>query len=241
MRQILPGKILLIVISFFIFLFSFKDTSSQSQFLDIVWLKNGQYIKGLIISGSTNEKFKIIDIYGREYSIEWAEIDRIEKDNYTKERFLGYAKNYIDSSALNKPYSLILKGGFMRVMNAVSNNVNFNIIASYSIKNFSIGVGGMYSKIEKNQIFPIYLDGRYTFNYTAIKPFFFVNTGYGLGSDGKKGGMFAMGAGVRYQLTTVFSILTDISYYYQAVDYESQGVKFKIRYDCALINAGIQF
>lgn len=241
MRQNIQGKILLILITFFIFLFSFKDSSAQSQFLDVVWLKNGQYIKGLIISGSLAEKFKIIDIYGREFTIEWNEIDRIEKENYNRERFLGYAENYLDSAAMKKPYSVTLKGGYMRVMNYTTNNASASLIVSYNFTNISVGVGTMYAKFDKIHYFPIFADVRYTFNFLNIKPFFFAEAGYSVGKDDRRGVMFAMGTGVKYQLNNIFAFLVDMTYYYQAENYISKTFRFKSRYDSVLLNAGIQF
>ncbi len=163
----------------------------QNNFEDVVYLKNGGVIHGMIIEQIPNKSLKIQTV-GRNifvYSID--EVERITKEaipsemqpklrhspsevhkgrlTFILEGNLGVILSDPDSAGTK--YSADISGGATAV-------IGFNMG-----QKASLGIGGGFDQIGGLSFFPIFVDCRYFFNRQKLSPYLSAGIGYALGTD----------------------------------------------------------
>lgn len=165
---------LLVFISIFVF--------SQNNFQDVVFLKNGGIIRGLIIEQTPNVSLKI-ETSGKNVFV--YSIDEIEK--ITKE----IVENKNAKNGLLKGYKGIAEIAYqMGVGDIKADNFKFNFINGYQFNPyFSLGLGvglriydnqnfGNRNNINPIIAFPIFADFKINFIDNKISPYISVSPGY---------------------------------------------------------------
>lgn len=227
----------------FILLISVK-LFSQEVPLDVIYFKDGTRIKGMIIELVPGATVKFFDQNGKDFTISFSIIDRIEKENFNRDNFLSRTK-YDTAHYSTKKFTNVTKIGIVRNISDYKNNVTFSNILSYQFSNFSIGIGGSYIKYASGYTVPVFIDTRYSFNTQKIKPYFYLDLGHSVSDEKGKGIYFQTGTGIRFNIKNNIDIIFDAGYSYQKVAYnfEYAGNSYRVvdYRDNLHITTGIQF
>ncbi len=174
---------------------SIAQAQQQQQMRDVVYLKNGSIIKGIIIEQVPNKSIKIQITDGSVFVYTLEEIEKMAKEidnsaNNTNSYSNSKSSGYTGIFEVNYLAALTSGGGSLygiRYINALRTS-----------QNFSIGLGtGINSGSGATQI-PIFLDMRANFSKGNVTPFWLLNTGYCLGlSNTISTGMLGSGFGVK--------------------------------------------
>jgi hypothetical protein len=160
-------------------LFVFITTLSfgQSNYQDVVYLKNGSIIRGVIIEQVPNKSIKIETA---DRSVFVYQMDEIEK--FTKEPFKGSSSNAINNSGLLSKNKMILDLGYqIGTGDYGMDRVKLDIIKSYHINpNFSLGFGaGLRYYIDAEAaLIPVFADLRINASNDKSSPYFSLGVGY---------------------------------------------------------------
>ena len=150
------------------FLFITTLTFAQSNLQDVVYLKNGSIIRGIIIEQVPNLSIKIQTIDRNVFVFKMDEIEKL-----TKEPYLGKDSNSSSGkgTGLKSGYKGIVETGYGYVDSYDRFFLNF--INSYQFNPyFSLGLGVGYRYIKTNDhIFPIFADFRVNFIDNKVSPY----------------------------------------------------------------------
>lgn len=162
---------------------------SQNNYQDVIYLKNGSIIKGIIIEQIPNKSFKIETADSNVFVFSYDEIEKI-----TKEKIIEYKNepDLIENSKIG--YLGILEtsyGAGLGELSSLNNRVRVNVINGFkSNPYFYIGLGTgltyyVNEGLKLNEVtIPMFLDFRYfTSPNKQISPYFVLNTGYNFATD----------------------------------------------------------
>lgn len=172
-------------------------TANAQQYDDVVYLKNGSVIKGMIVEQIPNESLKI---QTRDGSLIVCEMDDVEK--MAKE--LADGKRF-PSAGFNKP-----KGYFGLVEVTVptvilGSDFGFTMVNGYRVvPQFAVGVGvGLkYCAFDGGLFMPLYLHLRSDFLDRSVSPYLALDMGYNVPVSyyGYYGPMISPSLGVSYNV-----------------------------------------
>ena len=233
--------------NFFIVFFLFLSVQlfAQERVFDVVYMKSGVEVKGIITELTPGNSLTIITTNGKTLTILLSEVGRIGKENFDTDDFLK--KPRVDSSsAYTHRFINITKVGLVRNISDYKNNITASNITAYQFRNISIGLGVSYIKYkDKNYTIPVYADVRYTFEYPKWKPFFYVDLGHSVSDEKGKGVYFQTGTGVKFNIKNNLHLVLDAGYSYQKVAYNVELTNTSYRIveyrDNLHLTAGIQF
>jgi hypothetical protein len=175
-----------VLIAFLISVVSISN-AQISSYTEVVYLKNGGIIKGVIIEQVPNEKLKIETKDGNVFVYTFSEIEKITKElnagriesnnsksNIIKQQEVGYkSKGYFNATELIVG---IGSGEVKRIgypYNDVKNNSGFyGIRTSHGFQvssNFAFGIGTGIILGDYDDYFPIYVDLRFPFGKNKIR------------------------------------------------------------------------
>ncbi|MDR1197633.1 MAG: hypothetical protein LBK94_01280 [Prevotellaceae bacterium] len=193
---------------------------SQAGYKDVVYLKNGSIIHGIIVEQIPNKSVKIQTADNNVFVFQMDEIEKL-----TKEEIKSKANNYSYSKKRSGYCGIIETGYAFGLDGNGGNSLVLDIINGYRFNPyFSLGVGtGVhYYTGESTALIPIFADFRVNFINKKISPYFSLELGYsfnGSSSFDAAGIFFSPVAGVRLRIHGVALLF--------GIGYEVQGVEFR--------------
>jgi len=208
-------------------LFAFITTAAfaQGNYQDVVYLKNGNIIRGIIIEQVPNKSIKIETA---DRSVFGYQMDEIEK--LTKEEIKGKSKNKGDLSGLKTGYKGIAELGYQfSVGNYGMDRLKLNLIYGYQISPyFSVGLGtGLrYYFDSKAAIIPVFADFRANFLNQHVSPYLSLGLGYSFDASNRFQGVGVLvnpTAGVSFKVSDKNTMNVGLGYEMQRFDYYGTG------------------
>ncbi len=150
---------------------------AQSNYQDVVYLKNGSIIRGVIIEQVPNKSIKIETVDRNVFVCQMDEIEKITKEP-TKSR----GANYKNSSGLESGYKAIVELGYqIGVGDFGMDRLKLNIINGYQINPYfslGFGTGLRYYFDEEAALIPVFADFRANFMDNNVSPYLSLGVGY---------------------------------------------------------------
>lgn len=143
---------------------------------DVLYLKNGSVIRGIIIEQVPNESLKIQTYDGNIFVYKMEEVLKITKESPIVQRKIGGAKK----GDFNKPDGYF---GLLEIGYATPTRLGVTVINGYRIvPQFAIGVGiGLQGYIGYGEMtIPLFVHLRSDFLNRAVSPFIAFNIGYNI-------------------------------------------------------------
>ena len=164
-------------------LFISTNVFSQTGYQDVVYLKNGRIIRGMIIEQIPNKSIKIETADRNVFVFSMDEIEKITKELSVK----SSKASDISSSFYDKGYQGVIDAGYaLGVGDFGLDFIKLNIINGYRANNnFALGIGTgirYYSDLESVFV-PIFADFRANFNASNVSPYLAINLGYSLNAS----------------------------------------------------------
>lgn len=157
---------------------------AQKNYQDVIYLKNGSIIRGLIIEQVVNESFKIETTDDNVFVFEIDKIEKIAKEPTTRK-----TKQPPESYDFKKGFTRIFEVGYGMTFYSsyMDGSINLDFIYGYKInKYFSIGVGsGLWSYPHNQEAVPLYADFRSPFLSSRFSPYFSLKMGYAFDPDNR--------------------------------------------------------
>jgi hypothetical protein len=169
----------------------------QNNMEDVVYLKNGSVIRGIIIEQVPNQSIKIQTKDRNVFVFKFDEIEKMTKENlpvdnsYNNSKATDFKKSgFINVTEIN--YSLgvgdVIVGNY--TYKNVDNSFGFRTINGYQLnEHLSLGIGIGIDKYKSATLLPITFDARATILKGKVSPVFTANIGYAVGLNDVKGGL----------------------------------------------------
>ncbi|KAA6303558.1 MAG: hypothetical protein EZS26_000109 [Candidatus Ordinivivax streblomastigis] len=201
---------------------------AQSNYQDIIYLKNGSVIRGTVIEQVPNQSLKIETVDRNVFVYKMDEIEKMTKEvveqtnrqtnkQPTEQRRIAY------QSSPNSGYKGIIDLGYSAgVGNYGIDRVNWNFINGVQINpHFAVGLGfGLryFCSNGSDVLFiPIFADFRVNFTDNDVSPYFALDAGYSLGKEG--GPLLSPAFGMSIKGPGKSAFLFGIGYEVQKVSY----------------------
>ncbi len=192
---------------------------SQANMEDVVYLKNGNILRGTIIEHVPNKSIKLQMMDRSVNNFTYDEIEKMEQEPrpVTKVATLPAGPGFKSSG-----YLFIAELGFSAGIGTtrIHNNNYVNkdnaigirmVHGAYIDEHWTFGLGIGFEKYKESDFIPITLDTRATLVNGKISPFFGLNAGYGIGLDQMSNGLiinptFGVKAAVSDNSAFMFSV-----------------------------------
>jgi len=217
-------KIALLLLSF---LFTLATYAQQPQYEDVVYLKNGSIIRGMIVEQVPNQSIKIQTLDRNVFVFEMDQVERITKEEVPQDIIVPQAEKPAD------PFSLKESGFEANVDMMLGINMDWGepVIGLYAsagyrfFTQFYLGGGLGYEVLDMRTMLPVFLSVSNDFVRARVTPSFRIDFGHAFGwieDDGGSdwGGIFIdPSIGVRFNFSERFSMKL------------SSGIKFQRAYE----------
>lgn len=212
-------------------LLSISTYVAAQNYTEVVYLKNGSVIKGVIIEQVPNVSLKIKTGDGSLIICQMNEVEKIIKE----ERYTRDYRTDIDNrkAARNtlKGYKGFVDFGYIADLSDYdANKVEISTSHGYQFNNYFYLGGGVaadfYTDADLIAV-PIFVDFRANFINKKVTPFADIKTGYSVGDV--EGLYVSTGIGVRFSLKGKKALNLKLEYNYQQYDYYYSG--YYISYD----------
>jgi hypothetical protein len=220
-------KKLLQNLSLITLLFLCNFAFGQNNMEDVVYLKNGSIIRGIIIEQIPNQSLKIQTKDRNVFVFKYDEILKITKEYLPTDELQNSSnsKSYKKSGFINLTEINYCPGigditlGNSTVKN-IDNSFGFKTVNGYQInEHLSIGLGLGLDKYTNATLIPISFDARATFIKGQVSPVFNANVGYSVGLNGVSGGMVINPSiGIKAYISNNVAYLFNVGYKWQAQD-----------------------
>ena len=220
-------------LTLFLFLLLTTVTFGQGDYQDVVYLKNGSIIRGVIIEQVPNKSIKIETADGNIFVFQIDEIEKIVKERYRR-RDRTFSKKGLQSG-----YKGVVELGYQIGIDYYGEDrVKLDIINGYQINPYfslALGTGVRYYTWSEDILIPIFADFRINFIDNNISPYLSVGIGYSFdaidyfeavgfllnptaGISFKVSNKSAMNVGIGYemQIKEFYYYINDFIYYYYA-------------------------
>jgi len=184
------------LIAFVLFFISFC-AFSQSDYQDVIYLKDGSIIRGIIIEQVPNKTVKLktsaVNIFV--YKIE--DIEKMTKEENQNVKTTNTTKtNNNNADQMDIGYSGRVELGYgFGTGDFGTDNVKFNFINGYRINNYfslGLGFGARYYPDREALLVPVFLDVRSRFLTGKISPYFALGLGYTINATDDFSGVGAL-------------------------------------------------
>lgn len=204
---------------------------AQSNYQDVVYLKNGSIIHGIIIEQVPNKSIKIETTDRNVFVYQMDEIEKI-----AKEPFKGKSDNSTNNTGLKSGYKGIVEMGYqIGVGDYGMDRLKLDIINGFQINPYfslGFGTGLRYYFDAEAAVIPIFADFRANFTDTKVSPYLSLGVGYSfdatnsfedvgfllnptIGVSFKVSDKSAMNVGLGYEMQKMkFYSLENYNYYY---------------------------
>ncbi len=208
---------------------------------EVVYLKNGSIIRGVIIEQVPNESLKIQTADGNVFAYQMDEVEKITKEEVKNSRNHSRRDDKYKKYGLNRGYRGFVDLGYTLGFNS-SIERRLEVFTSHGYQFFPylfVGVGaGMQYYHELEDVFgvPIYLHLRTSVPLRPFRPFIDLRIGYNVCDAHSV--YFSPSVGCRYAINDVCGLNVSIGYSWQCVhdtprhiDNGSGGISFKVGVD----------
>ena len=194
---------------------------AQSNYQDVVYLKNGSIIRGIIIEQIPNESIRIETSNGSIFVYRTDEIERI-----TREAIQGSRGSSTNNSGLKVGYKGLVELGYQIGTGDFGlDRIKLNIINGYQINPYismGVGTGMRYYHEEEIALIPIFADIRVNFVQSYVSPYLSIGVGYSLDAtyDFKgAGSMINPTIGANFKVSDTSMLNVGFGYEIQKLDY----------------------
>lgn len=194
---------------------------AQNTMEDVVYLKNGNILRGTIMEQIPNKSIKLKINEKNIMTISFEEIEKITKENVAekqaeKKQPVEYkSKGFINLTELNYGYginSVSNKNGSVQVKNE-DPTFGLRTVNGYQFSPFvTLGIGLGYEQYGNSGLIPITLDSRIMFSRKKIAPVLNINGGYSVGVNNSGGACLNPALGLRIFLSKKVAFLFNIGY-----------------------------
>ena len=169
----------------------------QSSMEDVVYLKNGSIIRGIIIEQVLNQNIKIQTRDRNVFVFKYDEIEKIAKENLSlvnpnnNSKVTKFKKSgFINLTEINySPGIGYVNSGYDTVRND-DYFFGFKTVNGFQLNEYlSLGIGVGLEKYKSATLLPITFDARATILKGKVSPVFAGNFGYAVGLINGKGGL----------------------------------------------------
>jgi hypothetical protein len=200
---------------------------AQEIMEDVVYLKNGGLIHGLIIEQVPGQNIKIRTADRNIFVLKFNEIAKMTKEAIPNKQFEATkGKKGFKQKGF---FSLIENNFCSGTGNGVSNtfivknnetSFGFRTVNGYQInKHFALGIGFGFEKFSFAAFMPITLDTRINLLPGKVSPVLNANIGYAAGINGSKGGvLFYPSLGLRVFVTDKTAYFINLGYKWQRME-----------------------
>jgi len=219
-----------LVITLFISSFCY----AQSNLIDVVYLKNGSMIRGIIIEQVPNQSLKIRTSDGSVFVYNISDVEKMTREEpvVQQERYYGQntrnirnTRNYtvIPSNKTLRGYKGFVDAGYT-FSSEYEDRVEISTSHGYQFNNYLFvggGVGYHYYSDPDVELYamPIFANFRANFMNKKVTPFTDLRVGYSVGD--LEGGYAYIGLGARFQLVKKMALNLTLGFSYQEYDYYS--------------------
>ncbi len=197
----------------------------QSNYQDVVYLKNGSIIRGTIIEQVPNKSIKIETA---DRSVFVYQMDEIEK--LTKEVIQGKSGGSLSNSGLQSGYKGIVELGYqIGTGDYGMDRLKLNIINGYQINPYfslGFGTGLRYYFDAEAALIPVFADFRANFMNNKISPYLSLGVGYSFDATNDFEGVgFLLNptVGVSFKVSDKSAMNVGLGYEMQKMDFYYAG------------------
>lgn len=207
MRKLLLVLTLLLSISTYV---------SAQIYTEVVYLKNGSVIKGVIVEQIPNVSLKIKTSDGSLIICNMDDVSKITKEERYKRDYRKTSRNTL------RGYKGFVDVGYVGdLSDNDANKMEFSTSHGYQFNNYFYVGGGVAASIYTDLdlvAVPLFVDFRANFINKKVTPFADIKTGYSVGDV--KGAYVTTSLGVRFSLKGKKAINLKLEYNYQQYDYD---------------------
>ena len=193
------------------------NSIAQMSYEDVVYLKNGSIIHGIIIEQIPNQSIKIQTHDGNVFVYKIEEIEKMTKEQSRKSKF-GKVNNN-ESEIKQSGFTNITELNFGIGTGTASKEFSYGIqtINGYQFNpNFNLGFGVGVDKYKNATFLPLFLDFRINFLKSNVTPYFGAAGGYSIGFSGNQGGLLLNPSlGIKFFLNPKIAFNFSFGYRYQ--------------------------
>jgi hypothetical protein len=210
---------------FFMVLFFFCiNLNGQNLMDDVIYLKNGSIIRGIVIEQIPNQSIKIQTKDKNVFVFKNDEIEKMTKENslnVESENLYNFTSSDLKKSGYVNYSEITIFSGIGKIKYATNSSIEnsdfsycFRTVNSYFVsENISLGLGIGIEKFKEVSELPVTFDVRYTITSEKITPVFNTAIGYGVGLSGSEGGLtFNPSFGIKAYITNNVAFLFNIGY-----------------------------
>ena len=231
-------------------LLSISTYVAAQNYTEVVYLKNGSVIKGVIIEQVPNVSLKIKTGDGSLIICQMNEVEKIIKEErYTRDYRTDIDNRKAARNTLKGYKGFVDFGYIVDLSDYDANKVEISTSHGYQFNNYFYLGGGVaadfYTDADLIAV-PIFVDFRANFINKKVTPFADIKTGYSVGDV--EGAYVSTGIGVRFSLKGKKAINLKLEYNYQQhndhgdysynnnyysydYDYDLEGLGFKIGFE----------
>lgn len=195
---------------------------ASAQMIEIVHLKNGSQIRGIITEQVPNKHLKIQTSDGSIFVYSYDEIEKISKEMTQQRNAYKYGQNGFGRQQINSSFRPHYEGsvdaGYSICVGAIDGTGRINVSTSHGcrlIPYLYVGAGAgfdyYHTPTPSGYGIPIFADFRGYFTQQTLKPFLNFRIGYSLGDV--EGLYFSPSAGINFKKLDV-----SLGYTYQKAD-----------------------
>jgi hypothetical protein len=197
----------------------------QNNMEDVVYLKNGSIIRGIIVEQIPNQSIKIQTKDRNIFVFKYDEIEKITKENLPLDNTNNDSK---DASFKKRGFINLTEINFSPGIGNVNTETltyknadfsfGFRTVNGYQInEHLSLGLGIGIDKYKYSTLLPITFDARATILKGKVSPVFTANIGYSVGLNEVKGGFVINPQfGIKTYLSENVAYLFNLGYKWQA-------------------------
>lgn len=222
-------------------LLSISTYVAAQSYTEVVYLKNGSVIKGVIIEQVPNVSLKIKTSDGSLIICQMNDVEKITKEERYTRDYRKDVNNHKTARNTLKGYKGFVDVGYIADLSDYNaDKVEISTSHGYQFNNYFYVGGGVavdfYTDADLIAA-PIFVDFRANFINKKITPFADIKTGYSVGDV--EGVYVATGVGVRFSLKGKKALNLKLEYNYQQYDYYYRG--YYINFDDTLDLEGLGF
>lgn len=209
----------------------------QSNYQDVVYLKNGSIIRGTIIEQVPNKSIKIETVIKSVFVYQMDEIEKL-----TKETIQGKSGGSLSNSGLRSGYKGIVELGYqIGTGDYGMDRFKLNIINGYQVNPYfslGLGTGLRYYFDAEALLIPVFADFRANFINNKISPYLSLGVGYSLNAtDDFEGIGFLLNptVGVSFKVSDKSAMNVALGYEMQKMEFYNGGY---YGYNTSSVNSG---
>ncbi len=166
-----------------------QDNLTTSEALDIIYLKDGNALKGRILKYQTNHSLKFQLQSGKKMTFSVLQIDSISQvniptNNHIPKEFIFKTKGWYNTTYLSFLSGTTPWNNDFTMGLGINNTVGYQFNSKWAL---GLGTGLDYYYIAQREIIlPLYVEARYYMELNpSMKPFFTLSSGYGIALNDK--------------------------------------------------------